>query len=222
MQVIGLVIQRGQQQLFSSLPTSPSLQTSSSLNFRVVKLTSLLFIMKFLYLTALAALAAASPCPRGTCDLQGVVGDVPVQVTAQERIAGINNAQSCLAECNKPEKSWCKSFAVRTSGSGACLLYNSDVSSSFIARPSTFTYYFLPAGVVGAVPENVAQHYYADISKTKGNYAGCRALCLADPRCKGFGYKEGGNCQLYDVSLAGKVKPKDNWPYIQYQADCGV
>lgn len=182
--------------------------------------------MKFLSFTALAAAVIAAPCAASTCTLAPNVGDVPVNVLARERLSMDRaSASACLAECNKPEKSWCKSFAVRTTstGSGACLLYDIDVSPKFIIRAtSTFTYYFLPPGVVGAVPENVAKHYRADTSKTKGNYEACRAVCLAESQCKGFGFKKEGNCQLYDVSLAGKVKAKADWPYIQYQAECVV
>ncbi|KAH6670248.1 hypothetical protein F5X68DRAFT_194503 [Plectosphaerella plurivora] len=178
--------------------------------------------MKFLGFATLAAAVMVAPCAAQTCTLTGTRGDVPASVEAKPRIPGIKTAEACLAECNKPANSGCKAFAVRTTGEGACLLYNTDLSSSFKSRPSTYTFYFLPAGVVGAVPENVAQHYKADTTKTKGNYEGCRGLCLSEPACKGFGFKEGGNCQLYDVSLEGKVKAKPGWPYIQYQADCVV
>ena len=62
--------------------------------------------------------------------------------------------------------------------------------------------------------------YDYDNTKTRGSYAGCREFCLKDQRCKGFGYKDGGNCRLFDVSLAGRVSPDPAYPYIHYQNDC--
>lgn len=184
--------------------------------------------MKFLALAALASLGAASPvcrdAPAEPCVLQGFNGVVPSDVTNNYLaiFPGIKDAEECRKKCYSAEYSSCKSFAVRYTGSGACRLWDYQVAPRAL-RPgetSTFFYYNTPEGTVGWVPENVAQHYFADTSKTKGTYAGCRGVCLSDARCKGFGYKNNGNCQLYDVSLAGKVKPKADSPYIQYQVDC--
>lgn len=183
--------------------------------------------MKFLGITFLAGLVAAGPVSRCTangCLIEGFNGVVTPDVTSNTlaTLAGIKDAEACRAKCFSPEYSSCKSFAIRYTGEGACRLWDYAVAPRALKpnEKSTYFYYIPPAGIVGWVPENVAQHYTADTSKTKGNYADCRAFCLSDSRCKGFGYKDGGNCQLYDVSLAGKVKATADSPYIQYQADC--
>ena len=62
--------------------------------------------------------------------------------------------------------------------------------------------------------------YKSDNTKTRGNYAACRELCLSETKCRGFGYKDGGNCRLFEVSLAGRVSPDPDYPYIHYQNDC--
>lgn len=62
--------------------------------------------------------------------------------------------------------------------------------------------------------------YNPDNTKTRGDYAGCRERCLNDQKCKAFGYKDGGNCRLFDVSLAGRVSPDPEFPYIHCQNDC--
>jgi hypothetical protein len=67
----------------------------------------------------------------------------------------------------------------------------------------------------------VAQHYKADNSAAAGSYTACRQLCLNEGgRCRGFGYKQGAKCQLYETTLAGKVKADATSPYIQWQMDC--
>ncbi|KAJ4326757.1 hypothetical protein N0V84_002878 [Fusarium piperis] len=192
--------------------------------------------MKFPSLSALAGLAAASPIavPAGCSTAPGgciIPGSLGMLSTAHSgnRIdiftgTGASDPEICRARCYSAEFPSCKAFAVRksSSGNGACSLW--DYTLPFRAPEGSETsntyYYNLPAGVVGWVPENVAKHYKADISKTKGNYKDCRALCISEPACKGFGFKNNGNCQLYDVSLAGKVKANADSPYIQYQLDC--
>ncbi|KAH7070348.1 hypothetical protein BKA63DRAFT_518271 [Paraphoma chrysanthemicola] len=163
--------------------------------------------MKLAAISLLITSAVAFPLleqREDTCKLTGINGDVPTQVrtSAFKTVAGSSTPEACRALCFRAENAGCKSFGIRQSGGGSCLLFDTDISLSVIPRESVYTYFTLPAGIVGAVPENVAQHYTSDITKTKGNYAGCRGLCLSDSRCKGFGYKEGGNCQ------------------IQYQVDC--
>ncbi|KAF4469452.1 hypothetical protein FALBO_3644 [Fusarium albosuccineum] len=185
--------------------------------------------MKFLGFTLLAGLATSSPitsrCTSTTaCQLTGFNGVVTPDTTNSriDAILGIKDAEVCRAKCYSTEYPSCKAFAIRSSGSGACLLWDKEISPRALkpGETSTYWYYTLPAGIREWVPENVAQHYKADTSKTKGNYKDCRGLCLSEPQCKGFGFKEGGNCQLYDVSLAGKVKAKEDSPYVQYQVDC--
>ncbi|RBR21760.1 uncharacterized protein FIESC28_04750 [Fusarium coffeatum] len=187
--------------------------------------------MKLFDLTLFASTAIAAACanpipepspPQTVCGLTGTMGDVPTQIrtSAFITLSGFSTPEACRAKCFSAEYAKCKSFGIRQSGGGSCLLFDYDISSHIIPRQSVYTYFPLPAGIRGAVPENVAQHYRADITKTKGTYEGCRGVCLSDSRCKGFGYKDGGNCQLYDVSLEGKVKPKPDWPYIQYRVDC--
>lgn len=180
--------------------------------------------MKLFELAVLASFAAASPCVASGCTVTGTVAAVPAHIhsTSFAQWNGFSTAEACNAKCHSPENAKCKSFAIRPSrGGGSCLLYDFDISPWIIPRAeSTFTYYVLPDGVRGDVPHNVANHYTADISKTKGTYAGCREFCLKDERCSGFGYRDNHNCRLYDVSLAGKVKAKDSSLYIQYQADC--
>ncbi|UPK92655.1 hypothetical protein LCI18_003590 [Fusarium solani-melongenae] len=177
--------------------------------------------MKFLSLSALVGLAAASPIAApagcstapGGCTIPGSLGMLSSS-HSNNRIDVFTGTGA-----SDPE-----AFAVRkASGSnGACSLW--DYALPFRAPEGAETsntyYYNLPDGIVGWVPENVAQHYKADTSKTKGNYKDCRALCISEPTCKGFGFKSGGNCQLYDVSLAGKVKARSDSPYIHYQLDC--
>jgi hypothetical protein len=65
-----------------------------------------------------------------------------------------------------------------------------------------------------------SSRYKADIMKTRGNYARFRELCLSEAKCRGFGYKDEGNCRLFEVSLAGRVSPDATYPYIHYQSDC--
>ncbi|KAM0421304.1 hypothetical protein ACHAPT_010833 [Fusarium lateritium] len=195
--------------------------------------------MKFLSLSILAGLAAASPiaAPGGcssapsapsTCTIAGFHGVVP-QSELDKKLAvfttpGSKDPEVCRARCYSAEYPSCKSFAVRYSSTsnGACFLWDYALTPREPRPTEVSNYYFynLPAGIVGWVPENVAQHYKADISKTKGNYKDCRALCISEPACKGFGFKNGGNCQLYDVSLTGKVKAKADSPYIHYELDC--
>ncbi|KAM6530423.1 hypothetical protein FALCPG4_008551 [Fusarium falciforme] len=192
--------------------------------------------MKFLSLSALVGLAAASPIAApagcstapGGCTIPGSLGMLS-SAHSGNRIdvftgTGASDPEVCRARCYSSAFPSCKAFAVRkSSGSnGACSLW--DYTLPFRAPEGTETsntyYYNLPDGIVGWVPENVAQHYKADTSKTKGNYKDCRALCISEPTCKGFGFKSGGNCQLYDVSLAGKIKARSDSPYIHYQLDC--
>ncbi|KAJ4993897.1 hypothetical protein SVAN01_00374 [Stagonosporopsis vannaccii] len=137
-------------------------------------------------------------------------------------VVGKGSLAACRSECFSAANAQCKTFSVRESRSGgACYLYDEDLSSKLKPNAeSTYTYYVLPGGIRGDVPENVARHYTSDISKTKGNYEDCREFCLSQTRCKGFGFRDGGNCQLYDVSLRGKVKAKPTSLYIQYYADC--
>lgn len=183
--------------------------------------------MKSVTLSAIfsaVTLACALPVEgeQSVCGVTGIMGDVPtnIRTSAFKALAGFATPEACHDKCFSVEYSACKSFGIRQSGGGSCLLFDFDITPNIIPRQSVYTYFPLPQGIRGAVPENVAKHYYADISKTKGTYAGCRGVCLADQRCKGFGYKDGGNCQLYDVSLDGKVKAKPEWAYIQYQVDC--
>ncbi|KAL6709451.1 hypothetical protein ACN47E_001386 [Coniothyrium glycines] len=141
--------------------------------------------------------------------------------------AGEGNVAACQARCFSPAYASCRSFAVRTNAAsgGACQLFATDVTPSLTPNPaSTIDYYVLPAGIQGWVPENVGKHYLADTSKTKGTYDACRGFCLQQPngKCRGFGFKAGGNCQLYDVSLVGKVKADATSPYVQYLADCNT
>lgn len=70
------------------------------------------------------------------------------------------------------------------------------------------------------VSANDFSRYVADNTKTRGDYAECREFCLEDQACKGFGYKDRGNCRLFGVSLAGRVSPDPAYPYIHYQNDC--
>lgn len=187
--------------------------------------------MKVTILTFLASLVAASPCqavPALSCITPGIKGAVTGVENGGPKFytfeLGKGNVADCRKLCYSPEQPQCRSFAIReNSNGGACYLYDTDISSSIKPRDGTsYTYFALPAGIKGWVPENVAQHYFADTTKTKGTYTACRGLCLSQTKCLGFGYKEGGNCQLYDVSLAGKVKPAADSPYIQWQMDCRV
>ncbi|KAM0209439.1 hypothetical protein ACHAQI_006486 [Fusarium lateritium] len=182
--------------------------------------------MKFITVSTIfsaAGLACALPTEneQSVCGVTGIRGDVPTEIrtSAFKTLAGFATPEACHAKCFSIENTACRSFGIRQSGGGSCLLFDFDITPSIKARPSVYTYFPLQ-GIRGAVPENVAKHYYADITKTKGTYAGCRGVCLADEKCEGFGYKDGGNCQLYDVSLDGKVKAKPEWAYIQYQVDC--
>lgn len=185
--------------------------------------------MKFFNVALLAGLAASTPvcsgCTRSeSCSISVFNGVVTPDVTSNTLLteAGIKDAEVCRAKCFSTAYPSCKAFGIRSSGQGACRLWDYEVFPRATREgeaPSTYFYYSLP-GIVGWVPENVAQHYRADITKTKGNYAGCRGLCLSETRCKGFGFKQGGNCQLYDVSLTGKVKANADSPYIHYSVDC--
>jgi hypothetical protein len=173
--------------------------------------------MKSFLITIFAGLVAA------TCDTPGTVAVLPPAntagyVAAYNIVSGKGTLEACRAECYSSANAQCRSFGIRST---FCYLFDIDLSSKIIPRDtSTYTYYPLAAGIVGWVPENVAQHYYADTSKTKGNYAGCRQLCINDSQCKGFGYKNGGDCQLYNVSLQGKVHADPTSPYIQWLGDC--
>ncbi|CAO2657068.1 Nn.00g058710.m01.CDS01 [Neocucurbitaria sp. VM-36] len=186
--------------------------------------------MKITYaLSTLMGLSSAAFIPR-QADCLGVTG-VRADLTNPNQggpapfktISGKGNLAACREECFSVANAQCQTFSIREnqSSGGACYLYDSDVSSKLKPNTaSTYVYYALPAGIQGWVPENVAQHYKADTSKTKGSYTACRALCLSETQCKGFGYKAGGNCQLYDVSLRGKISPTTASPYIQHYADC--
>lgn len=138
-------------------------------------------------------------------------------------ITGEGTLAACRSECFSAPNAQCKTFSIRENAhsGGACYLYDEDLTARIKPNAeSTYVYYPLPGGVRGDVPENVAKHYKSDISKTKGSYEACRAFCLSEAGCKGFGFREGRNCQLYDVSLRGKVKAKENALWIQYYADC--
>jgi hypothetical protein len=162
-----------------------------------------------------------------SCQTPGIAGDVPASnaggPTPFNTIAGKGNLNDCRKLCYSLDNYQCRSFAIRTNAAsgGACYLYDTDITPSVKAKTgTTYVYYPLPAGIQGWVPENVAQHYTADVTKTKGTYAACRQFCLSQAQCEGFGYKNGGDCQLYNVSLVGKVKATTDSPYIQYQMDC--
>ncbi|KAL2066575.1 hypothetical protein VTL71DRAFT_2646 [Oculimacula yallundae] len=186
--------------------------------------------MKFFAISLLAGLASSSvisvrdenplcntPVTRGDTSRPENGGPSPFAT-----IPGKGRLAECRALCYSSQYAQCRSFAVREHATaGGCSLYDTDITSKIIPKTTTNVVYApLPAGIVGWVPENAAKHYYANTDKKHGNYVDCRKLCLDDPVCKGFGYKEKGNCQLYDVSLVGKVKADATSPYVQWQMDC--
>ena len=189
--------------------------------------------MKSFLLPILAGIAAASPLQltereNPLCVTPGTRGAVPAESAGGPKpyltVPGKGNLEACRALCFSGANAKCRSFAIRENASsgGACQLYDFDISASVIPRDTTtYVYYPLPAGIVGWVPENVAKHYKAINEKAAGNYVACRQLCLNDAGvCKGFGYKQDAKCQLYDVSLSGKVKADSTSPYIQWPLDC--
>lgn len=191
--------------------------------------------MKSFVLPVLASLVAASPVQLleradGLCNTPGIKGVVPATTAGgpvpYSTIAGKGNLEACRALCFSPGNAKCRSFAIRenSSSGGACQLFDFDISPSVIARDtSTYTYYPLPAGTIGWVPENVGKHYKAVNTKAAGNYAACRQECLNEAgKCKGFGYKQDAKCQLYDVTLVGKVKADSTSPYIHWPMDCAA
>ena len=190
-----------------------------------------------LAITALAGLSSAA-CIEArdvlNCDAApGIRADIlsgkQNDGTLKKTMTGSSTLEECRAKCYSPDYAECKMFAYRaSSGGGSCHIYNvdlADFNGNNYVKPTeatTTTWFFksAPAGVRGWVPENVLKHYRAVTDKTMGTYAKCRKECLSDAQCVGFGYKEGGNCQLYDKSLKGRVKADTSSPYIHYQIDC--
>lgn len=118
--------------------------------------------MKLSILTAILPLALASPlCLRDTdaCIISGTRGTIPAQIDqrAFRRIGGAGNVEACRALCHSPTNAACKAFGIReaSSGGGACLLFDYDITPSIRENTAVNTvYYVLPAGIVGGTPHN--------------------------------------------------------------------
>ncbi|GIZ37204.1 hypothetical protein CKM354_000066000 [Cercospora kikuchii] len=189
--------------------------------------------MKFTVLSLLPVFALASPLTERqtpTCSVTGKRGLITGQRENDPKFnfafkRGINTVEGCQAFCALPENSQCVSFVVKDNNLGVCKLYNSTLGVNTRATDATTVYYELPAGIVGGTPHMNPGWYAQETDDDFGTYPKCRAKCLSDnasqQKCKGFSFKPGGNCRLFDVSLAGRVGTKPtSGIYVHHQEDC--
>lgn len=146
----------------------------------------------------IASLLAANPLlgkRDALCNNPGIRGAVPATTAGGPvpylTITGKGQLDAYRRLCYSKENAKCRSFAIRENASsgGACQLFDFNISPQVIPRDtSTYTYFPLPEGIQGWVPENFAKHYSTTNTKAAGNYAACRQLCLNDAgKCRGFG-----------------------------------